>query len=913
MTANTVGTILNCNSRKCEFCHKRNSLDVNPYFYSNCGDTQFCINFDVTCQTKTCIYLISCKTCDLKYVGQTKVMIRQRFNWHRAHIRQGTEAKLMLEHFKGNNGCKISDMKIKPIELCDSKKLNERERYWIKELNTLFPYGLNMDGREKGFQDTYGIVVANASKTCIYEYFNNVGSKRSKKGGRNRGRNRNVDNYISPDIQEWVDEYASIDKNKSTHKLRTAILKLKLCDIKKLYIYSVEAISWRNISKPSHKHFMYIVKDICLYKIRSSVPSKVYDNKHFLPIKFVNKLVENVNLQKLFKKDTVCNSFPVRNCAMAKPTISYSRDKAIWTKVLNYNLVVRESTYQTYNCKCDAYPLKFRDPHHGHIITGDLDIVTHNELKELLKKGLNFHEQQPPNKISALNSIKSGVDAYISRASDKLNVPVVQFSEWKHNVISGVENNLERCKSYKFNNVLSKRGPKDALQKLQADFAITPVDKAASNVSFICKAYYVEILNHEVTGSGTFIRSNSSPSQVISDIKHSKYVKNNNNDSLPTLYATTKMHKNPPGFRFITAGRDTILQSLSRNVGKCLNKLIQVSKTFAQYRIKEIDNCVFIIDNRDIVLSFLCSENYQNPGKKQLSTWDFSTLYTKIPHRQLKSNVQYFIRKVFSFMDKEYINSSQFSKKAYFSKNGRNKNDCCFNMHQLIEAVFFIIDNSYICFQNHVFRQIIGIPMGTNCAPHLANIYLHIYEYKYLQKLVNEGQVDVAKKLSKVYRYQDDCIAIDDDNLFATHAARIYPPEMILKKTNVSPNKGTFLDLSVSIYRQKFLYYSWDKRRDFNFPIVNYPDLSGNIPSSQSYGVYTSQLIRFCDINMTFCHFFTDIQQLTEKFMSQSFDSNKLRDKLILFRNSYFFKWAKYGVDISSSINKLFGKCSAWF
>ena len=136
---------------------------------------------------------------------------------------------------------------------------------------------------------------------------------------------------------------------------------------------------------------------------------------------------------------------------------------------------------------------------------------------------------------------------------------------------------------------------------------------------------------------------------------------------------------------------------------------------------------------------------------------------------------------------------------------------------------------------------------------------------------------------------------------------------MILKKTNVSPNKGTFLDLPVSIYRQKFLYYSWDKRRDFNFPIVNYPDLSGNIPSSQSYGVYTSQLIRFCDINMTFCHFFTDIQQLTEKFMSQSFDSNKLRDKLILFRNSYFFKWAKYGVDISSSINKLFGKCSAWF
>ena len=139
---------------------------------------------------------------------------------------------------------------------------------------------------------------------------------------------------------------------------------------------------------------------------------------------------------------------------------------------------------------------------------------------------------------------------------------------------------------------------------------------------------------------------------------------------------------------------------------------------------------------------------------------------------------EYFIRKVFSFLDKEYINSSPSSKKAYLSKHRSMKN-CSFNMNELIEAAFFIIDNSYISFQDTLFRQIIGIPMGTNCAPHLANIYLHVYEYKYLQKLILEGQRKVAKKLSNMYRYQDDCIAIDDDNLFGIHAARIYPPEMV--------------------------------------------------------------------------------------------------------------------------------------
>ena len=216
------------------------------------------------------------------------------------------------------------------------------------------------------------------------------------------------------------------------------------------------------------------------------------------------------------------------------------------------------------------------------------------------------------------------------------------------------------------------------------------------------------------------------------------------------------MHKSPVGFRNITAGRDTVLQNLSKNVGKCLKKLIKVSKTYSQYRIKDVDNCVFIIDNRDVVIKFLCTVNYQNPCRKYLSTWDFSTLYTKIPHIQLKNNVEYFICKIFSFIDKKkFITTSFSNKKAYFSTK-RSVNNYSFDKQELIDAVFFIIDNSYINFMDDIFRQIIRIPMGTNCTPHLANLYLHVYEYKYIQKLMKEGQLDVAIKLSHVYRYQDD-------------------------------------------------------------------------------------------------------------------------------------------------------------
>ena len=262
-------------------------------------------------------------------------------------------------------------------------------------------------------------------------------------------------------------------------------------------------------------------------------------------------------------------------------------------------------------------------------------------------------------------------------------------------------------------------------------------------------------------------------------------------------------------------------------------------------------------------------------------------------------------------LDTDYVNASQRSKRAYFSKK-RRKSGVCFSEIELIEAVNLIIDNSYINFKDNIYKQIIGIPMGTNCAPHLANIYLHVYEYKYLQKLVHQKKIDEAKQLSNVFRYQDDCIAINDNNLFSEHAANIYPREMILKKTNITVNKTTFLDLTISIFRNKFLHYSWDKRRDFKFQVMNYPHMSGNIPSGPTYGVYTSQLVRFCDINMSFNHFVTDIKVLTSKFIAQGFLSEKLKDKFVRFRNEYYFKWAKYNTDISSCVNKVFGINLRW-
>ena len=51
---------------------------------------------------------------------------------------------------------------------------------------------------------------------------------------------------------------------------------------------------------------------------------------------------------------------------------------------------------------------------------------------------------------------------------------------------------------------------------------------------------------------------------------------------------------------------------------------------------------------------------------------------------------------------------------------------------RLIEQIRFLVDNIYIQVGNRMFRQTIGIPIGTDCAPLLANLFLFHYEYKFM-------------------------------------------------------------------------------------------------------------------------------------------------------------------------------------
>jgi hypothetical protein len=94
-------------------------------------------------------------------------------------------------------------------------------------------------------------------------------------------------------------------------------------------------------------------------------------------------------------------------------------------------------------------------------------------------------------------------------------------------------------------------------------------------------------------------------------------------------------------------------------------------------------------------------------------------------------------------------------------------------------------------------RQTIGIPMGTDCAPFLANLYLYALENKFIRNLINEGKTKLAKQFRHCHRYIDDLMALNADGAFERHKDNIYPKGLVLKNTNHDPKAASFLDLDI--------------------------------------------------------------------------------------------------------------------
>ena len=110
---------------------------------------------------------------------------------------------------------------------------------------------------------------------------------------------------------------------------------------------------------------------------------------------------------------------------------------------------------------------------------------------------------------------------------------------------------------------------------------------------------------------------------------------------------------------------------------------------------------------------------------------------------------------------------------------------------KVCEALDYLLDNIFIRFGTKVYRQTIGIPMGTNCAPLVADLFLLCYERDFMKSLSWESQADITEAFNSTSRYLDDLLSIDN-SYFEHMADRIYPAELQLNKANSSDTEEPF-------------------------------------------------------------------------------------------------------------------------
>ena len=108
-----------------------------------------------------------------------------------------------------------------------------------------------------------------------------------------------------------------------------------------------------------------------------------------------------------------------------------------------------------------------------------------------------------------------------------------------------------------------------------------------------------------------------------------------------------------------------------------------------------------------------------------------------------------------------------------------------------VNALTFLLDNIFIRFGTKLYRQVVGIPMSTNCAPLVTDLFLSCYERDFMMALSDDNQADIIDAFNTTSRYLNDILNINNV-YFDTMVSQIYPSELQLNKANTSDTEAAF-------------------------------------------------------------------------------------------------------------------------
>ena len=882
-----------CGSKRCLTCPEL--VQSTTFLSSSTGIKHHCTyHFGnneekiLTCTTTNCIYLLTCKKCQCQYIGETVQALRDRINGHRSSIDNDSNCFRVKEHFsehchngfsvhiigklEGNGRTSIPKGKTFEIDSGITLKRRELESLWVRQVQTAYPYGMNVKmeniPNKAKHNSVFGLLLgmkARRKRTWSKQ-------KVTEEGERNIIANRILAYFKLPFQSRFCGEIKKIlfrIEKKSLYTLRDMLL-MKFAENYEVNVLESSAL-YRT------------VLDLFTYKLQPFVKQhsspKKKRPKLVCNIQFISKGVEMLHLPSIFR---MCKS-TVNFCSHKIPDVVYSFGNTIGRHIFNFKQTVmsydgEKSLDDQYECICSRYS-DFIDSSCGHVATGNLSIIENIKLRELLKKGPRYREPQSINPDSVFMSISSDLKEFLKKWSNKEKLAPVVFAEWYNQVIRIIRLRLEKMSDRytfpKYSSTFNDPISSGCLNALKEHFVFVPVDKASKNISVICKRFYMQVLLDEmISNSATYSKLDVSSNELF-DI-HRGYLSTLKltppSAKIPYTYWTPKFHKPVLSQRFIVSFADCAIKPLAQKLSLALGMVLKQMESFGNmlYKCTGIKH-YWIVNNSLPIIDYIKGINQRNAGRN-ITTYDFTTLYTKLEHGHILDCMSYIIDLAFKKAKAKFI--SVYNKSASWSTNPHART-FRFDPSTLKNSIKFILENSYFAIGSVCFQQSIGIPIGIDCAPAIANLSLFKYEYEFISKLIRSNYRR-ALKFNGCFRLMDDISAINSDGAFDSDRDIIYPSSLQLKKENEGHIYADILDLSITLRDNSFSFKLYDKRDKFNFEIVNYPDLSGNLSADCGYGVVKSELKRYAKLSSNFSDYIYRKDNLIKKLLNKHYIESKI-------------------------------------
>ena len=171
-------------------------------------------------------------------------------------------------------------------------------------------------------------------------------------------------------------------------------------------------------------------------------------------------------------------------------------------------------------------------------------------------------------------------------------------------------------------------------------------------------------------------------------------------------------------------------------------KLIPNEHIVSQSNPERVSQTIWSIGGSGEVLNGLKSGGFLASG---LSTYDFSTLYTALPRNLIKEKLAGLVEQAFGREGSLYLACND---KGAFFASGQPGRYRLWSCRGVCDALCCLSDGVFVGFGLGLYRQVVGVPMGTDCAPLVADLFLFCYGGDFMLSLSGSNQSDIIEALT---------------------------------------------------------------------------------------------------------------------------------------------------------------------